>query len=164
LFKPNQNSTPFSLVLTFRLEQNFNATIFFFSQKQILPDHVNGTVNKSKMKNNFRFLFMFCIAASLMGLSSCDDDDDNRPGQNVVQLAQGNDNLSTLEAALVKFPDLVTTLSGSGQVTVFAPTNDAFENLLDAMGQTSLDDIPDDVLREVLEYHVVSGAMHLRRF
>ena len=103
---------------------------------------------------------MLGVAASLIVFSGCDDDDDddNGPGQNVVQLAQGNDNLSTLEAALAKFPDLVTTLSGSGQVTVFAPSNDAFQNLLDAIGQSSLDDIPDDVLRDVLEYHVVSGA------
>ena len=103
---------------------------------------------------------MLGVAASLFAFSSCNDndDDDNGPNQNVVQLAQGNDDLSTLEAALVKFPDLITTLSGSGQVTVFAPTNVAFENLLEAIGQPSLNDIPDDVLLDILEYHVVSGA------
>lgn len=104
-------------------------------------------------------MLMLGVAASLIVLGGCDDDDDdNGPDQTVVQLAQGNDNLSTLEAALVKFPDLVTTLSGSGQVTVFAPSNDAFENLLEAIGQSNLDDIPDDVLRDVLEYHVISGG------
>ena len=116
------------------------------------------------MKTPFRLLLMLAIAASLIWMSSCDDDDDSGPDQSVVQLAQGNDNLSTLEAALVKFPDLVTSLSGSGQVTVFAPTNEAFENLLDAVGQSSLDDIPDAVLRDLLEYHVVPGATLSNQF
>lgn len=117
------------------------------------------------MKTQFRLLPMLAIAASLILMSSCDDDDDDSgPDQSVVQLAQGNDNLSTLEAALVKFPDLVTSLSGSGQVTVFAPTNEAFANLLDAVGQSNLDDIPDAVLRDLLEYHVVSGATLSNQF
>jgi transforming growth factor-beta-induced protein len=77
-----------------------------------------------------------------------------------VQLAQGNPELTTLVAALTKFPDLVTTLSGTGTFTVFAPSNAAFTSLLGAIGQTSLDDIPEPVLRDVLEYHVItSGAV-----
>lgn len=92
---------------------------------------------------------------------SCDDDDgdnDIRPTENIVALTQGNDDLSSLEAALVRFPDLVTALSGTGQNTVFAPTNAAFQNLLAAVGQSSLENIPDDVLRDILEFHVVAGS------
>jgi transforming growth factor-beta-induced protein len=112
------------------------------------------------MKTQLKYLAMLAVVACSTALSSCDDDDDNAdsPIKNVVQLAQDNADLSSLEAALVKFPDLVTTLSGSGQMTVFAPSNDAFENLLDAVGQNSLNDIPDDVLRDILEYHVVTGT------
>ena len=113
------------------------------------------------MDKQFKFfLFMMVSAVVSLSMTACDDDDDNEesPSQNVVELAQGNNDLSSLEAALGKFPDLVSTLSGSGEVTVFAPNNAAFENLLEAVGQTSLDDIPEDVLREVLEYHVVSGV------
>jgi transforming growth factor-beta-induced protein len=112
---------------------------------------------------NIRFKYFLLILASVassMAISSCDDDDDDNDGQsqNVAELVKDNDDLSTLETALAKFPDLVSTVSGSGQVTVFAPTNTAFENLLDAVGQSSLDDIPEEVLRDILEYHVVSGA------
>lgn len=110
------------------------------------------------MKRQFRFLMLSVVAVSL-ALISCEDDDDvQAPTQNVVQLAQGADNLATLEAALVKFPDLVATLSGNSQFTVFAPTDAAFQTLLSAVGQTSLNDIPDDVLRDILEYHVVAGT------
>ena len=103
-----------------------------------------------------------CLMTFMAVAVSCDDDDDDdsmQPTQTIVALAQMNDNLSSLEAALNRFPDLVTTLnSGSNQYTVFAPTNAAFQDLLEAIGQTSLDDIPDDVLRDVLEYHVIAGS------
>lgn len=95
-------------------------------------------------------------------LVACSDDDDDAPAgptQNIVALAQANPQLSSLVTALVKYPDLVTTLSGSTtSFTVFAPTNAAFENLLNAIGQESIDDLPEDVLRNVLEYHVLAGA------
>lgn len=46
--------------------------------------------------------------------------------------------------------------------TVFAPTNAAFENFMmqlnGAFGWENLSDIPADILQEVLEHHVVSGA------
>jgi transforming growth factor-beta-induced protein len=75
-------------------------------------------------------------------------------------LAQGQSNLSSLVTALTKYPDLVATLNGSGNFTVFAPTNDAFAALLTTVGQTSIDDVPEDVLKSLLQYHVVtSGAV-----
>lgn len=103
--------------------------------------------------------FPLLLAMFVFVQCDSDDDDDNNGMQSktIVALAQENDNLSSLEAALTKFPDLVTTLNGSSKYTVFAPSNDAFADLLTAVGQTSLDDIPEDVLREVLEYHVVQG-------
>lgn len=101
------------------------------------------------------------LAACSMSLmfTSCDDDEDDGPSQNIVELAQGNEDLSILVTALTKYPDLVTTLSSGDKFTVFAPTNAAFENLLETVGQTSLDDIPEDVLRDILECHVVAGEV-----
>lgn len=110
------------------------------------------------MKREWKITALGLMLIGSFVFISCDDDEDSGPRQNIVELAQENNNLATLEAALTKFPDLVTTLSGQGQFTVFAPTDDAFENLLDAIGQSSLDDIPDDVLRDILEYHVISGS------
>ncbi|MEM0940597.1 MAG: fasciclin domain-containing protein [Bacteroidota bacterium] len=79
--------------------------------------------------------------------------------QDIVELAQSQSSLSTLVEALTKFPDLVAALSDEDQTyTVFAPTNDAFIALLGVIGQTSLDDIPESVIRRILEYHVVQGS------
>jgi len=49
-------------------------------------------------------------------------------GENLVQLAEGNKDLSTLVAAVVA-ADLADTLSGAGPFTLFAPTNEAFNAL-----------------------------------
>jgi transforming growth factor-beta-induced protein len=99
--------------------------------------------------------------AGIFILSGCKDDEEPMQSeQNIVQLAQNQPNLSSLVKALTKFPDLVTTLSGTGKYTVFAPNNEAFAAFLDTIGQTSIDSIPEPVLKSVLQYHVVtSGAV-----
>ena len=53
-------------------------------------------------------------------------------------------------------PALATTL-GSAKLTVFAPTNAAFTQLLSALSLTKIDDIPVATLLAVLRYHVVAG-------
>lgn len=80
----------------------------------------------------------------------------------VVNLALNNPIFSTLVAALTRSDlttDYVSILSGEGPFTVFAPTNDAFQALLDSNDEwSSLADIPTATLEAVLNYHVVSGA------
>lgn len=61
-----------------------------------------------------------------------------------------------LIAALVR-ADLVATLDGNRQFTVFAPTDAAFEDLFDALGVPGVSDIPVGTLRAVLLYHVAPG-------
>jgi len=80
------------------------------------------------------------------------------PKDNIVEIASATPSLSILVEALTKFPDLVSALSAEGTYTVFAPTNDAFTALLSVIGQSSLDDIPLNVLERVLKYHVISSA------
>jgi len=81
------------------------------------------------------------------------------PTRNIVEIAAGIPDFSILVQAVVK-ADLAETLSNGGPFTVFAPTNDAFIALLGELGASSLDDIPVDVLKSVLLYHVVSGRVY----
>ncbi|MEP1780503.1 fasciclin domain-containing protein, partial [Reichenbachiella sp.] len=91
---------------------------------------------------NLAFLILFM---SPLFLTSCDDDDDsNESTQDIIALAQAN-GFTSLAAALTQV-DLVSTLQGDGPFTVFAPTDAAFADLLSAVGQTSIADVPDDVL------------------
>ena len=118
---------------------------------------------KHTLIHPFRSLTALIMAATVTLTSiSCSDDEmaAPKPDKTIVELAQATPELSILVTALSKYPDLVSTLSGTGTFTVFAPTNAAFTALLGAIGQTSLDDIPADVLKNVLQYHVITtGAL-----
>jgi uncharacterized surface protein with fasciclin (FAS1) repeats len=76
--------------------------------------------------------------------------------QNIVALASGNADLSTLVAA-VKAGGLVETLSGAGPFTVFAPTNAAFAKVDKATLDGLLKPEAKDKLAGILKYHVVAG-------
>ncbi|WP_422861094.1 fasciclin domain-containing protein [Flagellimonas sp. W118] len=87
------------------------------------------------------------------------------PTPNIVELAQSVDDLSLLVDALIQADaGLVDVLSGDGPFTVFAPTNQAFIDLLHALGSqyNSLEDFDTveekALLAKILTYHVVAGA------
>ena len=75
---------------------------------------------------------------------------------NIVGVAAGNDNFTTLVAA-VQAAGLVETLSSAGPFTVFAPTNDAFAKLPEGTVEGLLKPESKDALTGILTYHVVSG-------
>lgn len=81
---------------------------------------------------------------------------------NIVTFATSNPALSTLVAALTDSrhtTDFVAVLSGAGPFTVFAPTNDAFQALLDSNPNwNSLADVPIATLDAVLKYHVTDAG------
>ena len=77
----------------------------------------------------------------------------------VVDIALGSDDFSLLVEAVVE-ADLVDTLSDpDGEFTVFAPTNAAFEAALSALGLDGVDDIPEDLLVQILTHHVVGAKV-----
>ena len=79
----------------------------------------------------------------------------------VVTFATADATFSPLVAALTEgtpATDFVSVLSGDGPFTVFAPTDTAFQALLDSnMDWTSVTDIDEALLTSVLYHHVVSG-------
>ena len=78
------------------------------------------------------------------------------PSKNIVENAVNSKAHTTLVAA-VKAAGLVETLQGKGPFTVFAPVNDAFENLPAGTVETLLKPENKATLTKVLTYHVVSG-------
>lgn len=85
-------------------------------------------------------------------------------GGNMVATAQANSGgdtgLDSLVVAVVRAdaaaPGLINLLN-SNTLTVFAPTNLAFRNLLSALSLNSINDIPIATLQAVLTYHVKTG-------
>ena len=90
--------------------------------------------------------------------SSCSDNDDPVVEPNTIVDVAVNNNLSSLVAAVTK-AELVTTLSGSGPFTVLAPTNEAFAAFLEEKGFNSLDDVPKEVITQILLNHVIDGSL-----
>jgi uncharacterized surface protein with fasciclin (FAS1) repeats len=76
----------------------------------------------------------------------------------VVDIATGDENFSTLVAAL-DAAGLVETLQGEGPFTVFAPTNEAFEALLSELGVSAEELLAREDLADILTYHVVPDAL-----
>eukprot|EP00095_Tigriopus_kingsejongensis_P000131 maker-scaffold946_size77891-snap-gene-0.13 protein:Tk00131 transcript:maker-scaffold946_size77891-snap-gene-0.13-mRNA-1 annotation:"hypothetical protein BRAFLDRAFT_127065" len=73
-------------------------------------------------------------------------------GENIVELAQGDESLSTL-LELIQAAGLEETLAGEGPFTVFAPTNEAFE-MVEPEVLEELKSDPEK-LKMVLLYHVL---------
>lgn len=80
------------------------------------------------------------------------------PKKNIVENAINSEDHTTLVAA-VKAAELVDALQQAGPFTVFAPVNDAFENLPEGTVETLLKTENKATLTKVLTYHVVSGKM-----
>ena len=88
----------------------------------------------------------------------------NKPSGNIVATAQAaGSGLDSLVKAIVRAnnapggdPNLISTLSNA-TLTVFAPSNAAFTQLLGALTLTDINQIPVATLLAVLRYHVVGG-------
>lgn len=78
--------------------------------------------------------------------------------KNLVEIAAGNENFSTLVTA-VKAADLAGTLSGEGPFTVFAPTDAAFAALPDGLVAALVKPENKAVLQKILTYHVVAAKL-----
>lgn len=82
----------------------------------------------------------------------------NTNSLDIVQIAQGNKDLSTLVTAL-ESAGLVDALKGDGPFTVFAPTNEAFNKLPAGTLDNLLKPQNKNALANLLYYHVTSGRV-----
>ncbi|MFP4009189.1 MAG: fasciclin domain-containing protein [Spirulinaceae cyanobacterium] len=77
---------------------------------------------------------------------------------NLVELADGDERFDTLTSA-VQAAGLADTLANDGPFTVFAPTDEAFAELPDGVLDLLLEPENQDLLQEILLYHVVPGRV-----
>lgn len=83
------------------------------------------------------------------------------PKKDIIDNAVNSKDHTTLVAA-VKAAGLVETLKGKGPFTVFAPVNNAFEDLPEGTVETLLKPESKATLTKVLTYHVVAGNMDFK--
>jgi uncharacterized surface protein with fasciclin (FAS1) repeats len=104
-------------------------------------------------------ILALAVGATFTSCNSDDDDDVVDTGSNIVELAVATEDLSSLVAA-VQRAGLVDALSDeSADLTVFAPTNAAFATFLAANNFNSVDDVPVEVLQQVLLNHVIGAEV-----
>jgi uncharacterized surface protein with fasciclin (FAS1) repeats len=103
-------------------------------------------------------IVMISASLALFGCSDDDNDSDNEAVLDIVETATDAEGFSTLVAA-VSAADLVATLQGDGPFTVFAPTDEAFTNFLEAkdLSADQLLESPD--LADILTYHVLASEV-----
>nr|WP_319510770.1 fasciclin domain-containing protein [uncultured Draconibacterium sp.] len=116
-----------------------------------------------KTKIRFNFLPVLLLAV-VIGFTSCDDDDDDpmpdpEMEQTIVDVAAEAGSFNVLIQAAQK-AGLADFLSTEQNITVFAPTDDAFAALLTDLGASSLDDLDAATLAAVLKYHVVGDLAY----
>jgi len=114
-----------------------------------------------KINNTIRKLLLFFIAPllAITFITACGDDGDGPtpppPSEdlNLVELAQSDENFSTL-VSIIEDLGLEGTLT-SGDFTVFAPTNAAFNALPDGV----LDGLSDEQKLDIIQFHVTEGSI-----
>ena len=100
---------------------------------------------------------MSIALTGLLFFSSCDKDTTDpmtTKDQTVAGYAVSDPNFSILVEALTK-ANLVDVLNGSGNFTVFAPTNAAFTALFTQLGVSGIADLSAETLTPILLYHVL---------
>jgi uncharacterized surface protein with fasciclin (FAS1) repeats len=85
------------------------------------------------------------------------------PGSDPIAAIATDAGFSELVAALSYVDDKLNAglvdlfLNGTDQYTVFAPTNEAFYALYEVTGAETIEDLPAELVLNVLYYHVVEG-------
>jgi uncharacterized surface protein with fasciclin (FAS1) repeats len=114
---------------------------------------------KTGLLHNFgSFALMLAAIGTLVVLSPDPVRAESAP-KDIVDTAVSAGSFDTLVAA-VKAAGLAETLKGNGPFTVFAPTDEAFENLPKGTVESLLKPENKQKLVDILKYHVVSGRVY----
>jgi len=106
------------------------------------------------MKKLTKFIGIAFLAVSVL---SCSNDNESQP--TIVDIASGDADFSILVRALQR-TNLVATLDGSGQYTVFAPTNTAFNTFFTSLGAgVTVENVDVAVLKSILLNHVIGSEI-----
>lgn len=79
----------------------------------------------------------------------------------IADIAIATPDLSSLVAILrlTGLSDILDAAANdNAEITVFAPTNDAFAAVLTALGVSSIEEIPEAVLLDIVKYHIVGSV------
>jgi len=116
------------------------------------------------MKKLMNLAQILMLAVLAFSFTACDDDDDDIVivEENAAEFADNN-GFDALVSAANK-ADLSDVLINTSPITVFAPTNTAFDNYLQAAGTNTIENTPASVLRTALTNHIIGGDIEALNF
>lgn len=124
-------------------------------------------LNLQSVSTQFKRLAPALVLGSIPFITACSDNDDDSnvassvATQSILEIAVANEATTILEAAvLAADPSIAALLGGDDDLTVFAPTDTAFQNLLTGLGvdaPTLLGNTA--LLNAVLPYHVLATSV-----
>lgn len=108
------------------------------------------------MKKHTLVFGIFALTGLLVFAGCEEKEEEMKPvaDMTIAEYALSNSNFSILVQALTK-ADLVNVLNGTGNFTVFAPTNAAFTTLFSELGVSGVDALSKEALTPILLYHVL---------
>ena len=115
----------------------------------------------------FKISFSILVFMLLALLLNCNNDDTkptlHTPEGTVWEIIQQDPDFELLVELIAAFPELVTILDDSTDITFFAPKNEAVELLTSTPGfPGDLTLIERDKLKSILLYHMASGAIKIQ--
>src|SRR5690606_28848431 len=109
---------------------------------------------KNKSEKSFHLIQLLLVSLSVF-LFSCADETTLKP-KTATDLIIEDSNFSTFYAA-IKHAEMVDALK-SGNFTVFAPNNEAFENS-GYPGVAGITSLSKDSVRNIIAYHIIPGKI-----
>lgn len=94
----------------------------------------------------------YLLSAAIAATAVFAQDDQDSSSSSLTSVLGDNDDLSSLATLLEDYPDLVETLSGSQNITILAPSNDALADF-------ETDGLEDGFLEATLRYHVLNAMV-----
>ncbi len=78
--------------------------------------------------------------------------------QALTDVLSGAPELSTLTSIVTRYPQLVSQLGSANNITILAPSNDAFTKLLASPAGARIAQNDSALIQAVLSYHVIQGS------
>jgi len=111
---------------------------------------------------NLKILFAFVLLSFTFSCSVDDEDVDNAP-LTILNRIEASSNYTFLNYALQR-TGLSNVLNGTEKYTLFAPSNMVMGRFLMQNGFSSIDDVPEELLKNILLNHVIAGELPYRNF
>jgi transforming growth factor-beta-induced protein len=115
-----------------------------------------------KNKKNFIKIFSVLTTMTIFLLSACEEKVQTDE-KNIVEVLSTESDLSTMFAA-INYGMIGNLLENYSPFTVFAPSNEAFDEFFTNLGVSGIEDLSSETLDSIILYHMLGGEVQASLF